>query len=494
MADAPDQEAADPHAARDSHGDAAELAKSGPDTGGKAASARKSSPIGGVIGFILALGAGFFIGQWLNNRGKDDVEIAAGPRYRVALRGNEPSKGPEDALVTVIEFADYQCPYCARAAGPLDEVAASYDDEVRVLYKHYPLPGHAKAGPAARAAWAALQQGKFWELHAWLFGKNAELDQLDAKVAELGLDRARFLADMVGEDATRELDEDLLAGGRLGVSGTPVFFVNGHRYVGAMSASQWRGIIAAELDEAERLVDAGTAPAQVYDAILRDALETEVRAPAEPRAGEPDPRQVYRVELGDAPPLGPADALVTVVVFSDFQCPYCARVAPIVHQLVAQAPDVRVVLRNLPLAKHARARDAARAALAAGRQGKYWEMHDKLFAVQDRLADADMTELAGELGLDRDRFAADFADSTLEQTLERDVADAARLGVTGTPAAFVNGRFISGAQPIASFEALIANARDGAKALVDAGTPPDRVYETLMQTALATPAATAGGS
>ena len=457
-------------------------------TNSAAAAATKSKKSGGsatgIIAFIIALGGGFFIGQWINSRDGGDVELAEGPRYAVLLRGDEPTKGPADALVTIVEFADYQCPYCEQAAGPLNEVAADYDEDVRVIYKHFPLPGHPKAMPASRAAWAGHQQGKFWELHAWLFAQKAELAQLEAKVGELQLDRDRFLTDMGSAAAAAAVDGDMLAGGKLGVRGTPVFFVNGHRYVGKMSPPQWRAIIDAELEQAEGLVDRGTPRAGVYAALMQDAL---VRDDAPKPAAQPrdhDPNATYAVMADDRPQLGPGDALVTIVLFSDFQCPYCSKLATMAHALVQRHDDVRVVFRNLPLPMHPRARDAAEAALAAGRQGKFWEMHDAMFAAQKELGSLDFAELAASIGLERDRFAADMDDDAIAALVTEDEAVAQRFRVRGTPAAFVNGRFMGGAQPIESFDAVIAAERARARALVDAGTPKSDVFAAVMNDGL----------
>ncbi|MBC8071016.1 MAG: thioredoxin domain-containing protein, partial [Deltaproteobacteria bacterium] len=331
--------------------DATPAAKAADDATAKAeASApqkKAGSPMAGILGFVIALGGGFFLGQWINNRGRDDVAIEEGPRYKVELRGDEPTQGPADALVTIIEFADYECPYCANAVPPLEDALEDEAENVRLIYKHFPLPMHAKAGPAARAAWAGLQQGKFWELHHWLFEKKSDLAQLEEKVAALGLDRDKFLRDMASEASAQSVDADMLAGAKIGVSGTPVFFVNGHRYVGIKTAPQWRTIIARELEEAERLVASGTPRAGVFDALMVDAVTKAQPGASGSKPGDPDPNTRYQVDVTDRPALGPADALVTVVIFSDFQCPFCAKSSALAHQLAEQAPDVRVVFRNL---------------------------------------------------------------------------------------------------------------------------------------------------
>ena len=439
----------------------------------------------GVLGFVAALGGGFFIGQWWNNRdAAAQVELVEGPRYRVTLQGDEPQLGPEDALVTIIEFADYQCPYCVRAAGPIKQ-AVEKDKDARLIYMHYPLPNHTKAGPAAQAAWAAQQQGKFWEMHAWLFEQKSEIEGLEQKVKSLGLDWSRFQQDMLSEGARKAVDANFLAGGKAGVTGTPTFFVNGRRYVGSKSLADWKKIIAAEKKEAERMVAAGTPRAQLFAKLMEDAIEGRpARAPgADRRPGEPDPAATYRVPADERPALGPDDALVTIVQFSDFECAFCERVAPTVKTLVEQNDDVRLVFRNLPLEMHPNAPGAAKAALAAHRQGKFWEMHDALFANRKRLGDALYVELARELGLDVERFEADMQDPAIAAMVEEDERLARQYNVRGTPAQFINGRFLSGALPPDAFLRVIEEEREKARALVEGGTPAASVYTEIMSSA-----------
>jgi protein-disulfide isomerase len=157
------------------------------------------------------------------------------------------------------------------------------------------------------------------------------------------------------------------------------------------------------------------------------------------------------------PALGPENAPVTIVEFSDFQCPFCARAGPIVKQIVARYPEqVRVVYRHFPLDSiHPRARPAAEAAACAGDQGRFWEYHDKLFAHAKALEDADLERYAGELGLDVAVFKACRAEGKHREAVERDVQDARSAGITGTPSFFVNGRMLGGAQPLEKFVELI---------------------------------------
>lgn len=163
------------------------------------------------------------------------------------------------------------------------------------------------------------------------------------------------------------------------------------------------------------------------------------------------------VTVAGHPSRGPADAPVTIVAFSDFECPYCIKGSTNLEKVVASHPGkVRVVFRNMPLPMHAGAEPAALAALAAHRQGKFWEMHDALFATQGKFAVDDLDALADEIGLDMARYRSDIADPALAAALKRDVDEAKTLGVKGTPSFFVNGRLVVGARPAEELTTLVA--------------------------------------
>ncbi|MCA9709043.1 MAG: thioredoxin domain-containing protein [Myxococcales bacterium] len=200
-----------------------------------------------------------------------------------------------------------------------------------------------------------------------------------------------------------------------------------------------------------------------------------------PQAGRPDPAAVYKVEVGDAPIRGPQHALVTIVMWTDYQCPYCSRVQATLAELEKEyGRSVRFVHKHNPLGFHARAMPAALAAEAAGRQGKFWEMHDRLFGHQKELTDQNFRKWAKKLGLKVGRFERDLDDPELRARIERDQAQGNTLGARGTPAFFINGRFLSGAQPLESFRALIDEELARAQRLVDRGVPLREVYTVTI--------------
>lgn len=209
-----------------------------------------------------------------------------------------------------------------------------------------------------------------------------------------------------------------------------------------------------------------------------------IPAPAEPaiKAGRPDPAERYRVPVGRSASKGSADAKVTLVMITDFQCPFCKRAQGTIRALERRyGSDLRIVVKHNPLAFHDRARPAALAAEAAHEQGKFWALHDLLYENNRSLTDGDLQRWAKKAGCEMSRFRADQAKATLARRIDEDIALARKVGARGTPAFFVNGRFLSGAQPEAAFAKVIDEELVEANRRIAAGTPQDFLYETLMK-------------
>jgi predicted DsbA family dithiol-disulfide isomerase len=154
---------------------------------------------------------------------------------------------------------------------------------------------------------------------------------------------------------------------------------------------------------------------------------------------------------------GPEDARVTIVEFSDYQCPFCARAEPTIQKLLERYPDdIRLVYRHLPLDFHSNALGASQAAVCADAQGRFWEYHALLFGHQDALDANALAGYANQLGLDAEAFAACLDAPETVAWIHRDIAAAKNVGATGTPAFYINGIFLSGAQPLERFEAMLA--------------------------------------
>jgi protein-disulfide isomerase len=150
---------------------------------------------------------------------------------------------------------------------------------------------------------------------------------------------------------------------------------------------------------------------------------------------------IQKIPVDGSPSKGPADAAVTVTVFTDFQCPYCARLAPVLDQLVEKYPrQIKLVFKNYPLNSHKFARKAAEAALAAESQGRFWEFQEALFAGQSRLDEAKIEEIRANLKLDKRAFDARRKAKQVTDQIQKDIHWAGKAGVRGTPAVFINGR------------------------------------------------------
>lgn len=159
--------------------------------------------------------------------------------------GTSPAKGPADAKVTIIEFSDFQCPFCSKGRATIEEVLKAYPKEVRVVFKNLPLDFHPHAEPAARAALAAGKQGKFWEMHDALFEHQTELGEkfYESQAESLGLDMGKFKKDMSSDEVTKQIESDKKLAGENGIQGTPGFFVNGVAVKGAYPVAHFKMII-----------------------------------------------------------------------------------------------------------------------------------------------------------------------------------------------------------------------------------------------------------
>jgi protein-disulfide isomerase len=160
-----------------------------------------------------------------------------------------------------------------------------------------------------------------------------------------------------------------------------------------------------------------------------------------PRRPTIDYNKVYNLPIGSSPVKGKKDAPVTIVEFSDFQCPYCARLQATLKQVLQAYPDeVKLVYKDFPLSFHKQARNAAKAARAAGEQGKYWEMHDLIFENYSSLSEEKFNEFAIKLNLDVNKFMKDFNSNKYDALIQQDINLGRSVGVTGTPTLFINGK------------------------------------------------------
>jgi protein-disulfide isomerase len=164
---------------------------------------------------------------------------------------------------------------------------------------------------------------------------------------------------------------------------------------------------------------------------------------------------IAQLRIGNAPVLGPKDAPVTIVEFSDFQCPYCSKLNPVLQEVVAKYPEkVKLVFKFFPLPFHKMAMPASKASLAAGKQQKFWEYRNELMISYKELSEQKLVEIAKKLGLDMNRFTRDCQDPRWVNVIRDDMQEAAKNQVRGTPTIFVNGRRMRSRTPEAFDQAI----------------------------------------
>jgi protein-disulfide isomerase len=200
----------------------------------------------------------------------------------------------------------------------------------------------------------------------------------------------------------------------------------------------------------------------IVDEIRKGKSEKEVLAAADDSrfAQGPQPHSLLddpiSIPTEGSPVLGPQNATVTLIEFSDFQCPYCAQATPQIEQLLKLYPStVRLIFKQFPLDFHPHAEIAAEASLAAQKQGKFWAIHDALFASRDNLSRDNILAIASQNGLDVPRFTSDMNSSTVRDTVARDIRDGEQAGVEGTPTIFINGRKFNGPIDVSVLQPLI---------------------------------------
>jgi len=160
-----------------------------------------------------------------------------------------PMMGPASARVTLVEFSDFQCPYCWKAVEKINAVLKAYPKDVKLIFKQFPLDSHPEAQISAQAALAAQFQGKFWQLHDVMFANRTSLSRkaILAWAGGLGLDMKRFTADLDSEAVKKAVARDLADGEKAGVEGTPTVYINGQRYNGDLDLASIRPVIDSEL-------------------------------------------------------------------------------------------------------------------------------------------------------------------------------------------------------------------------------------------------------
>ncbi len=370
------------------------------------------------------------------------AQAPSAPLKTPFLTKSLPRRGPQDAPITMVEFVDFHCPFCKRVAPTLEEVFKKYPGQMQWVFRHFPLSKTPGSGSylTHEAAACADEQGKFWEYYEAIFTLPKAPEELDlsAIAQKVGLNGTRFQECLKNGKQRKQIEEDLAEGARLGVQGTPTVFINDQSVNGAY-------------------------PLEHFVEVVESALHPEK---AKALAAEPEkPKPTVAVQfkdLEDKPSLGPSDAPVTLVEFSDFYCPFCKRVTPTIEELVKNYPGkVRRVWRHYPLPFHTGSDRVHQASECAHEQGKFWAYHDELFKKQGTpFDDAALIKLAKDLSLNKKKFEKCLKSDRYKELVQKEIARGNEVGVQGTPAVFVNGKLVSGAQPYENFDSIVKGELD----------------------------------
>lgn len=367
-------------------------------------------------------------------------------------------RGDPQAAVKLVEFSDFQCPFCLRhvqQTSPQIDAAYVATGQVLHVFRHFPLTDiHPNALPAAKASYCAGQQAPalFWQMHDWLFLNQAAWSsaadaaaQFRAQALVLNVATDRYDACLADAATEARIQRDVQEGAGLGITGTPGFLINNWFISGAYPFAEFQD----KIEKAKQGQDPPPTPTPI---------------PAGASFFDADPARPGFTYDG-SPTLGAADARLALIVFADFKCGYCARhatdVEPALRAKYVDTGQVRVVFEFFPIY----APKAALASLCAADQGRFWEFHDLLFSKQAEWKDGDtakMTEYAVGLGLDEAKFSQCLQGAAGQTQLEAAYQFGQGVGVRGTPSFLLidtqqpqSFRSIVGAAAMTEFDAKI---------------------------------------
>lgn len=380
--------------------------------------------------------------------------------------GGHAYRGSPDAPIVLVEFSEFQCPFCRRhEVNTAPQIKDVYLKTGKVLhiFRDFPLEQiHPQARKAAEAARCAGEQGadRFWAMHDRLFERQSDwseqataVDLFKGYAQAIGLDADAFNECLDSGRTGPAIEADLIAGQEAGVGGTPTFFLNGYPIEGAQPFSAFQQVLDAQL--------AGNPPP----------------TPAPQQAGlpywatdegmSPDPERPGYTRAGDSY-YGEATASIALIEFADFQCPYCrlhvVETEPQLKKEYGDTGQVRFIFKHFPLPSHQHAERASIAAECAGRQDKFWPVHDRIFATQNEWASAGDAQpifdrLAGEVGLDLAAYQQCLSDPAILADVLKDRDEGQAVGIRGTPSFVIlkggRGQLIPGALAYAQFKQVL---------------------------------------
>lgn len=326
-----------------------------------------------------------------------------------------PSDGPTNAPITLVEFTDFRCGFCRIHSQVLTELTTAYPGKIYRVFKHYPHDMSAVAAQPHLASLAALDQGKFWELHHSMMARPLEpgTDLLD-RVKAMGFNSEAFEKSLVDPEKRQRIQRDMAEGEALGIRATPTTFLNGRRLVGRQP-----------IESLKKYVD------ELLNGKAGNPLGNALRAT--PKADETASRAG----------LGPMDGSVHIDAFMDFGDRDTANITAQLKEFSKLHPDVRIQFRHFFAKTNAPILRAHEASMAAAEQNRFWEMADLILKNNAPLTEARLSEFAQTLKLDMARFVAAMERRSHIKIIEADLVEGHQRGLE-RPSVFVNDLFFQG--------------------------------------------------
>ncbi len=456
--------------------------------------------VGTIIIVVIALLGGILVGQRIGKRGTvlksgktlevklteisqelAELEGMAKPGSKGALQEGKlysfnldkvPVLGEAKAKVKIVLWSDFQCPFCERMEKMLEEIVRANPDKYALYFKNKVV--HDTAALEHEAGISATAQGKFWELNNLFFQNRAQMlqvagegpDKLQAKImefaAQVGMDVDKLKADLDSHKNQAQLKAEDIEAGANQIMSTPSVFINGYFYgydpavlkTKIIEASEKPAVAQGEAKPKTVGIEATLTEIETKIQNLKDNLKRPRGGGGGGAGGEgpkgPEQGKEYPFDLGSAPVLGPKDAKVKVVIFSDFQCPYCEKMAGLMEEVQGNSPNqVAIYFKNFVV--HEKAIVEHDAAMAANAQGKFWEYHNLVFKNRMELTklggEGDtqlrqkLIDLAKEAKLNVNQFTKDLDSHAYQSVIKDNIAEGRKAGVSGTPSVFINGYF-----------------------------------------------------
>ena len=392
------------------------------------------------------------------------------------ITGKIPIWGGEQALVTVLVFGDLNCPFTRHMFKTLGGIKAEMPLDLRLAWRHRPTT----VGSEGLARFAARLHDSHGAKHFWRFldalsrrSDKVSLTAVPKMAGDIGLTHAEVSALASSKLVPKQVEEDLDMAVRYGVRRTPTLFINGLRVEGLIPRETLREIIEFERRAQVSALSLGVEHHALYSTRVTNTFAD---------LGTVPPERLC-VPLGNAPTRGAQEPLVTIVQFSDFQCSYCAQMRVTLDALLKSfGTKVKVAWRNFPLDNHAEARAAANLAMHATNEADedaFWKVHDALFDNQASLGPSTYGHILDQLELDKGVYLGKVEAREYDVEIDRDIELGQRLGVTGIPTSFVNGRKLEGAHDLLTLTGLVAEELGNMRRLAKAGYEPGRLEQAL---------------